>query len=72
MTNPPPTVTDEMTESLLEEMGPRALVELTAFIGFANLSTRSNVALGIESQGFSADCEIPLATPGLAAAQRLG
>jgi alkylhydroperoxidase family enzyme len=72
MTNTPPTVTDEMTESLLEEMGPRALVELTAFIGFANLSTRSNVALGIESQGFSAECEIPLATPGLAPAQRLG
>jgi alkylhydroperoxidase family enzyme len=61
MTNTPPTVTDEMTESLLEEMGPRAIVELTAFIGFANLSTRANTALGIESQGFSADCEIPLA-----------
>jgi alkylhydroperoxidase family enzyme len=61
MTNTPPTVTDEMTEALLEELGPRGLVELTAFIGFANLSTRSNTALGIESQGFSADCEIPLA-----------
>ena len=61
MTNTPPTVTDEMTEGLLEELGPRAMVELTAFIGFANLSTRANTALGIESQGFSADCEIPLA-----------
>ena len=50
-----------MTEGLLEELGPRAMVELTAFIGFANLSTRANTALGIESQGFSADCEIPLA-----------
>jgi alkylhydroperoxidase family enzyme len=61
MTNTPPTVTDEMTEGLLEELGPKAMVELTAFIGFANLSTRCNVALGVESQGFSADCEIPLA-----------
>jgi alkylhydroperoxidase family enzyme len=61
MTNTPPTVDDEMLADLLEELGPAAMVELTAFIGFANLSTRSNVALGIESQGFSADCEIPLA-----------
>jgi hypothetical protein len=37
------------------------LVELTACIGFANLSTRSNTALGITSQGFSDACEIPLA-----------
>jgi hypothetical protein len=28
---------------------------------FSNLSTRGNVALGIESQGFSAACEVPLA-----------
>ncbi|HEX4731000.1 MAG TPA: carboxymuconolactone decarboxylase family protein [Solirubrobacterales bacterium] len=62
MTNTPPTVTDEMTEGLLEELGPKAMVELTAFIGFANFSTRSNVSLGIESQGFSADCEVPLAS----------
>ena len=57
----PPTVTDEMTEALLEDLGPRGLVELTGYIGFANLATRSNVALGVESEGFSAGCEIPLA-----------
>jgi alkylhydroperoxidase family enzyme len=61
MTTTPPTVADEMTAGLLEELGPAAVVELTAFIGFANLSTRANVALGIESQGFSADCAVPLA-----------
>jgi alkylhydroperoxidase family enzyme len=61
VTATPPTVTDEMTEALLEDLGPRGLVELTAYIGFANLASRSNVALGVESQGFSADCEIPLA-----------
>ena len=38
-----------------------AMVELTALVGFANLTTRSNVALGISSQGFSDACEIPLA-----------
>ncbi|HVW48102.1 MAG TPA: carboxymuconolactone decarboxylase family protein [Solirubrobacterales bacterium] len=61
VTATPPTVTDEMTAALLEELGPRGLVELTAYIGFANLATRSNVALGVESEGFSAACEVPLA-----------
>jgi alkylhydroperoxidase family enzyme len=61
MTNTPPTVTDELSARLLQKLGAPALVELTAFIGFANLATRSNTALGIESQGFSAACEIPLA-----------
>ena len=61
MTNTPPTVTDELSARLLEQLGPAALVELTACIGFANLSTRSNTALGITSQGFSDACEIRLA-----------
>ena len=61
MTNTPPTVTDELSARLLEQLGPAAMVELTACIGFANLSTRSNTALGISSQGFSDACEIPLA-----------
>jgi alkylhydroperoxidase family enzyme len=61
MSTTPPTVTDELSARLLEQLGPAALVELTACIGFANLSTRSNTALGITSQGFSDTCEIPLA-----------
>jgi alkylhydroperoxidase family enzyme len=61
MTNTPPTVTDELSARLLDRLGPAAMVELTAFIGFSNMATRSNTALGIESQGFSAACEIPLA-----------
>jgi alkylhydroperoxidase family enzyme len=61
MTNTPPTVTDELSASLLERLGPAALVELTVFIGFANLATRCNTAHGITSQGFSDACEILLA-----------
>jgi alkylhydroperoxidase family enzyme len=61
MTNTPPTVTDELSARLLDQLGPAAMVELTACIAFANLSTRSNTALGIKSQGFSDACEIPLA-----------
>ena len=61
MTNTPPTVTDELSARLLDRLGPAAMIELTAVIAFSNFATRNNVALGIESQGFSAACEIPLA-----------
>jgi alkylhydroperoxidase family enzyme len=61
MTNTPPTVTDALSARLLDQLGPAAMVELTAFIAFSNMATRGNTALGIESQGFSAACEIPLA-----------
>jgi alkylhydroperoxidase family enzyme len=61
MTNTPPTVTDELSASLLDRLGPAALIELTVFIAFSNFATRSNTALGIESQGFSAACDVPLA-----------
>lgn len=62
MTNTPPTVTDELAARLLDRLGAAAVIELTAYIAFANLTTRTNAALGIESQGFSDSCEIPLAT----------
>jgi alkylhydroperoxidase family enzyme len=61
MTNTPPTVTDELSARLLDRLGAAAMVELTVFIAFTNMATRSNAALGIESQGFSEACEIPLA-----------
>ncbi len=62
MSQTQPTVTDELSARLLDKLGPAALVELTAFIALANLYARTNVALGVESQGFSAACELkPLA-----------
>ena len=64
MTQTPPTVTDEMSARLLEQLGASALVELTAIIAFANLTTRANVALGLESDGFAQACGLrPLAQP---------
>lgn len=64
MSQTPPRVTDELSSRLLEELGAAALVELTAVISFANLTTRGNVALGIESDGFAAACGLePLAEP---------
>ena len=65
MTETEPTVTDEMVASLRRQLGDPALVELTAVIAFANFTTRPNVALGIESDGFAAACGLkPLAERG--------
>jgi alkylhydroperoxidase family enzyme len=62
MTQTTTTVTDELSARLLAALGPAALVELTMYIALANLMTRFNTALGVESQEFSAACGLePLA-----------
>lgn len=62
MSQTPPTVTDELSARLLDQLGAPALVELTAYIALANMITRTNVAYGIKSQGFAAACDLkPLA-----------
>jgi alkylhydroperoxidase family enzyme len=62
MSQTPPAVTDEISAALLADLGAPALLELTARIGTMNLSARTNVALGIGSQEFSAACGLqPLA-----------
>ncbi|MEU3459274.1 carboxymuconolactone decarboxylase family protein [Streptomyces sp. NPDC006733] len=61
MTDTPLTVTDALYAGLLARLGAPAMVELTAFIAFVNMATRNNSANGIESQGFSDACAIPLA-----------
>ncbi|MGN6160163.1 MAG: carboxymuconolactone decarboxylase family protein [Marmoricola sp.] len=64
MSMTPPTVTDAMVANLRAQLGDPALVELTAWIAVSNFYTRSNVAFGIESEGFAEACELrPLATP---------
>lgn len=68
MTVTPPAVTDWMVEKLRDQIGDAALIELTAVIAFANFTTRPNIALGIESDGFADACGLkPLAArPGVA------
>ena len=64
MSQTPPTVTDEMSARLLKQLGAPAMVELTALIALANVYARSNVAFGIESDGFAEACGLqPLAQP---------
>ena len=62
MTVTPPAVTDELSDRILEAIGPAAMVELSSYIALANFMTRGNVAMGIESQEFSTACGLePLA-----------
>jgi AhpD family alkylhydroperoxidase len=63
MTASPPTVTDEMVESLTARLGEAAVVELTMMIAIENQRSRFNAAMGLESQGYSDVCELPLAAP---------
>ena len=63
MSETPPAVTDELSARLLDQLGAPALVELSAVVGFANLTARTNVALGIRSEGLSDVCPLPLAPP---------
>ena len=63
MTLTPPTVTDEMTASLVEQLGAPAVVELTQVVAIENMRSRFNSAAGLQSQGYSDVCELPLAVP---------
>jgi alkylhydroperoxidase family enzyme len=59
MSSTPPTVTDELSAALLTELGADGLLELTARVGYMNLYSRSNVALGIGSEHFADSCGLP-------------
>ncbi len=68
MTRTPLTVTDEMVASLVDRLGPAAVVELTEMIDVENQRSRFNAAAGMASQGFSSICELPLTAPSSVAA----
>jgi len=59
MSQTPPAVTDEQSAALLEQLGPAALIELTAKVAFMNMSSRMNIALGIHSEGYADSCDLP-------------
>jgi len=61
MTVTPPTVTDEMVADLLAQLGAPAMVELTQMVALENMRSRFNSAAGLQSQGYSDVCELPLA-----------
>ena len=63
MSTTPLTVTDEMVAGLVESLGTAAVVELTQMVALENMRSRFNSAAGLQSQGYSDVCELPLAVP---------
>jgi AhpD family alkylhydroperoxidase len=63
MSTTPLTVTDGLTARLLAALGAPAVVELTQMVALENMRSRFNAAAGLESQGYSDVCEVPLAVP---------
>ena len=63
MSATPLTVTDQMTAGLIEQLGAPAVVELTQMVALENMRSRFNSAAGLQSQGYSDVCELPLAVP---------
>lgn len=59
----PLTVTDRLVEKLIDQLGSEAVVELTQMIALENMRSRFNSAAGLQSQGYSDVCELPLAIP---------
>ncbi|GAA2042051.1 hypothetical protein GCM10009819_30370 [Agromyces tropicus] len=59
MCQTPVAVTDELSDALLAELGPAALVELSAKVGLMNATARGNIALGIRSEHFADACGLP-------------
>ena len=58
MTVTPPEVTDAMVDALVEDLGTKAVVELTMMVAVENQRSRFNSAMGLTSQGFSDRCEL--------------
>ena len=63
MSATPCVVDDELSARLQEALGLEAMVELTQLIALENMRSRFNSAAGLQSQGFSDVCELPLAVP---------
>jgi AhpD family alkylhydroperoxidase len=58
MTVTPPEVTDDLVDALVDDLGVKAVVELTMMVAVENQRSRFNSAMGLTSQGFSDRCEL--------------
>ncbi|MGP9539793.1 carboxymuconolactone decarboxylase family protein [Brachybacterium sp. AOP43-C2-M15] len=60
-TQTPSSVTDAMVERLREDLSDAQVVELAALVSLENHRSRTNAGLGLTSQGFAEDCDVPWA-----------
>ena len=61
MSTTPLTVTDGLVDRLVDQLGVPAVVELTQMVALENMRSRFNSAAGLQSQGYSDVCGLPLA-----------
>lgn len=59
MCQSPPAVSDELSDALLVDLGPAALLELAAKVALMNATARMNLALGIRSDHYADACGLP-------------
>jgi alkylhydroperoxidase family enzyme len=55
----PATISDELMERLHRHFSEPEIVELAAWVAMENFRSRFNAGLGLRSQGFSDNCEVP-------------
>ena len=56
----PAEVSDELAARIRAHLSDAEFVELAAWVALENFRSRFNAGLGLRSQGFSDDCEIPM------------
>jgi alkylhydroperoxidase family enzyme len=57
----PSAVTDDLADRLRRRFDEKEIVELAAWIALENYRSRFNAGLGLHSEGFAEQCEVPLA-----------
>ena len=57
----PATVTDDLAERLRRTFSEKEMVELAGWVALENMRSRFNAGLGLRSEGFSDQCEVPQA-----------
>jgi len=63
-TGNPAEVSDELAARLRDHLSDAEFVELAAWVALENFRSRFNAGLGLRSQGFSDNCEIPMRAVG--------
>jgi alkylhydroperoxidase family enzyme len=60
----PASISDDVVARLHEHFDDAEIVELAAWVALENYRSRFNAGLGLRSQGFSDQCEVPAPTSG--------
>lgn len=58
-TSTPATVSDDLVARLHEHFSDAEMVELASWVALENYRSRFNAGLGLKSQGFSDNCQVP-------------